>query len=155
MNPLQQAPQVKPGEAIPEGWQPFDMPETFIDYVGPFYRKREAVGMRLGLRIEQRHCNRLPFAHGGMLSAVCDVLISLAALRAAKPTSGGVTASMNVDFLGTAKKGAWLEGYATPRRVGRQLVFVDCVLSADGKEVVRATGIWKVGLPESIPAAGQ
>jgi acyl-coenzyme A thioesterase 13 len=153
MNSPEHFPQQAPREPIPEGWQTFDMPDTFIDYVGPFYRKREPGGMRLGLRIEQRHCNKLPFAHGGMLSAMCDVLISFCAAKASKSTSGGVTASMNVDFLGAAKKGAWLEGYATPRRVGRQLVFVDCVLTADGKEAVRATGIWKVGRPESIPTA--
>jgi uncharacterized protein (TIGR00369 family) len=153
MNPSQRPPQSSaPSVAIPEGWQLFDMPDTYINHIGPFFRKREAVGMRLGLRIEQRHCNKLPFCHGGMLSAVCDVLISFCAARATKSTSGGVTASLNVDFLGAAKKGAWLEGCATPRRVGRQLVFVDCVLSADDREVVRATGIWKVGRPESIPA---
>jgi len=139
--------------AVPEGWEPFEAPKTFIDFVGPFHRKREANGMRLGLRVEQRHCNKLPFCHGGMLSAVCDILISFCALRASKSETGGVTASMNVDFLGSVKKGAWLEGHAVPRRVGRQLVFVDCVLYADGREAVRATGIWKVGRPESIAKA--
>lgn len=126
----------------PEGWEPFSAPDTFIDFVGPLHRKREAKGMRLGLRVEQRHCNRQPFCHGGMLSALCDMLISFSALRESK-APGGVTVNMNVDFLGIVARGTWLEGVAIPRKIGKQLVFVDCTLYADGKEAVRANGIWK------------
>ena len=128
--------------AVPEGWEPFSAPDTFIDFVGPFHRKRESEGMRLGLRVEQRHCNRQPFCHGGMLSALCDMLISFTALRATK-APGGLTVTMTVDFLGTVWRDSWLEGLAVPRKIGNQLVFVDCTLYSDGKEAVRANGIWK------------
>lgn len=140
---------IEPASAgAPEGWEPFSAPDTFIDFVGPLHRKREGKGMRLGLRVEQRHCNRQPFCHGGMLSALCDMLISFSALRESK-APGGVTVNMNVDFLGIVARGAWLEGYAVPRKIGNQLVFVDCTLYADGKEAVRANGIWKPRRAES------
>ena len=135
---------------VPEGWGPYQSSAAFIDRVGPVYRKREIDAFCLGIRVDSHHCNKSLSCHGGMLSALCDMLVSHCAFQASKSETGGVTVSLNIDLLSTVRKGVWLEGRARPRKIGRSLVFVDCTLVAQGRDVVRATGIWKVGRPESV-----
>ena len=55
-----------------------------------------------------------------------------------------VTINLSLDYLAAAKVGEWLEAHVTPRRMGRQLAFGDCVLRVGEREVLRATGIFSV-----------
>jgi len=53
-----------------------------------------------------------------------------------------VTVNLSLDYLAAARVGEWLEAHVTPRRLGKQLAFGDCVLRVGEREVLRATGIF-------------
>ena len=52
--------------------------------------------------------------------------------------------SLTVDFLKPANAGDWIEARSRVDRVGGTLAFADCALTVDGREVVRARGVWVV-----------
>ena len=62
----------------PDGFEPFAYSSAFLDAVGPLYQGARSDGsLLLGLRIEERHCNRRGFAHGGLLVTLADLVLGL------------------------------------------------------------------------------
>ncbi|HAB06707.1 MAG TPA: thioesterase, partial [Alcanivorax sp.] len=59
------------------------------------------------------------------------------------PLKGLVTVSLNLDFLGSARIGQWLEFRADLTRTGRSLSFAGATVLADGQPCARATGVFK------------
>ncbi len=117
--------------------------ESFFQVLGDIYGRDQADGtLLLAMRVLQRHTNRLGIPHGGMLATFADgaLGINLSRLRGAE--SPIVTVNLSLDYLSSAKVGDWLEAHVTPRKVGRQLAFGDCVLMVGERAVLRATGVF-------------
>jgi acyl-coenzyme A thioesterase PaaI-like protein len=58
----------------PEGFAPFPFTTGFVGVNGPLYARRADGGrIHLGFRVEERHCNPMRIAHGGMLGLAQDV----------------------------------------------------------------------------------
>ena len=129
--------------AIPEGFRPFAYSSAFLDAVGPLYPGATADGtLILGLRIEARHCNRRGFAHGGLLVTLADLVLGYA-LGSAGGQRGLLTVNLTADFAGAAQIGQWVEARADIQKATGSLAFANCYVSADGKRIVRASGIFK------------
>jgi uncharacterized protein (TIGR00369 family) len=133
---------------IPAGFDPVPMGGPFIAANGPFYVSSSDRGFRLGLRIERRHCNTMGHAHGGLLMAFCDMLMplamydnhpQLAPLRRFLPTVG-----LQIDFIGPAHAGDWLEGEPQVLKVTRSMVFAQGLVHAHGQLVARCSGSYKI-----------
>ncbi|HKU95023.1 MAG TPA: PaaI family thioesterase [Vineibacter sp.] len=138
--------------AIPEGFQPFSYSSAFLDAVGPLYEGKAADGtLVLGLRIEERHCNRRGFAHGGLLVTLADLVLGYS-LVGATGRRGGVTVNLTTDFAGAAQVGQWVEARADIQKATGALAFANCYLTVDGKRIVRASAIFKTP-PESDATA--
>lgn len=128
---------------VPEGFQPFSHTSAFLDAVGPLYQGEAADGtLVLGLRIEPRHCNRRGFAHGGLLVTLADLILGYS-LGTAGGRRGLVTANLTADFAGAAQLGQWVEARADVQKATGSLTFANCYVTADGKRIVRASGIFK------------
>ena len=129
--------------AIPEGFQPFAYSSAFLDAVGPLYQGATTDGtLILGLRIEPRHCNRRGFAHGGLLVTLADLVLGYS-LGSAGGQRGLLTVNLTADFAGAAQIGQWVEARADIQKATGSLAFANCYVSADGKRIVRASGIFK------------
>ncbi|MCW5749207.1 MAG: PaaI family thioesterase [Alphaproteobacteria bacterium] len=128
---------------IPEGFEPFAYSSAFLDAVGPLYERKAADGaLLLGLRIEARHCNRRGFAHGGLLVTLADLVLGYS-LGSAGAQRGLLTVNLTTDFAGAAQVGQWVEARADIQKASGSLAFANCYITADGRRIVRASGIFK------------
>ena len=80
--------------------------------------------------------------HGGVLMSLADL-----AMGAGSFAAGGehpcATIAFDAQFLAAARPGALLLAEARQLRRVRMLSFMDCALWAGGRQVLRASGIWK------------
>jgi len=135
---------------IPAGFAPFKLSMGFIGANGPLYGKWEDEHLFLGFRVEMRHCNPGQVCHGGMLATFADMFIPIAARYQAKTDMGFLpTVNLTCDFLAPAPLGAWVEGRADPLKVTKNLLFAHGIATADGKPILRASGIFKITAPTS------
>jgi uncharacterized protein (TIGR00369 family) len=141
----------------PEGFEPLPMGGEFIAVNGPFYLRHEGDLVRLGFRVEPRHCNPLGICHGGMMASFCDMLLPVTAHRRVPDLARHFlpTINLQIDYLAAAPDGAWVEGEAEVLRATRSIVFVQGLVRADGTPAARVSGIFKVGpvfWPDRKPA---
>lgn len=123
----------------PIGFMPFTAPSPYVQRLGPMFCRTEPDGrFTLGLRVRHEHANLHGIAHGGMLATVVDNALGWNVASLGDPV---VTVHLSIDFLQSARVGAWLEARIEYRRKGSRLTFADVLLYADAVCVVRATGI--------------
>lgn len=134
--------------AVPAGFIEFPFPpmEHFLALTGPLYVKRDGKKLVLGMRVEKRHCNIAGMCHGGMLMTFADMQLGIGAKFESEEDVGfSPTVSMTADFLSPAVSGAWIEGRTDLLRSTRNFLFCQCMISANGGPVLRASGIMKLG----------
>ncbi|MFT3754472.1 MAG: PaaI family thioesterase [Pseudoxanthomonas sp.] len=140
--------------APPEGYAPCDLRIGFVDLIGPLQRRIVDGVEWFGLRIEPRHANRGPMAHGGLLASFADIVLGRAAMLASQPRRGCVTVNLSIDYLRSAPLGAWLETTACVERSGNSMAFLSCRILADDEVCALAHATLKyLDLPPKKPAA--
>jgi acyl-coenzyme A thioesterase PaaI-like protein len=75
---------------------------------------------------------------------VADLMLGYGAAFSQDPPLRLTTASMSVDFAGSAQVGDWGRGRADIQRIGRTLAFVNAYLWVDGRRIVRASSVFAV-----------
>ena len=132
---------------VPEGFKPRHFGDGFIGVNGPLYTRRTDAGLQMGFRVEPRHTNPMNICHGGMMASFCDMLLPISAQHLAKEAHGRFcpTVSLQIDYLAMAPLGAWVQGEAQVLRVARTLIFMQGLVTADGVNVARASGVFKIG----------
>lgn len=132
---------------IPEGFVALPFRTGFVGVNGPLHVRRGADGrVHMGFRVEERHCNPMGTAHGGMLATFADMQLPFAIrFQSDLPNHFLPTINLTLDFLAPAKLGAWIEGETQVLRKTRKLVFAQCLVTADGEAALRASGIFKIG----------
>ena len=138
---------LSPAPAIPEGFKPRNFGDGFISANGPLYTRRGERGLVMGFRVEPRHCNPMKICHGGMMATFCDMLLPMSAHLQAKELAGRFlpTISLQVDYLAPSPLGSWVQGEGQVLRVTRSLVFMQGLVTADGQNVARVSGTFKLG----------
>jgi uncharacterized protein (TIGR00369 family) len=131
---------------VPEGFKAIPL-NGFAGASGPLYGKLESDRLILGFRVELRHCNPANICHGGMLMTFADMLLGMGSNVQAKLGRFLPTVNMTSDFLAPAPLGCWVEGRTEVLRTTRNLVFAQCLVTADGAPAMRASGILKLGQP--------
>jgi uncharacterized protein (TIGR00369 family) len=132
---------------IPEGFKPRRFGEGFIAVNGPLYVKKLDPGILLGFRVEARHCNPMGICHGGMIATFCDMLLPISAHYLSQDLARRFlpTINLQVDYLAGSPRGAWVQGEAQLLRATRSMVFMQGLVTADGHNVARVSGIFKIG----------
>lgn len=131
---------------IPDGFRPLPIDIGFIGAIGPLYLKFREGELSLGFRVEERHCNPMRIAHGGMMCTFVDMLMPFSVF--ADGTIGSrflPTVHMSQEFLASAPLGSWVEGRGERLRATKNLVFAQCLVTADGELCMRASGVFKMG----------
>ena len=127
-----------------EGFQPLFRSSPVIDLIGPVYSRGEGVELVLGLRVEAKHCNMRGTLHGGILATLADVALGYTIAFSTQPPTGLITASLSLDFAGTAKVGDWLEAKVDVQKKGGRLAFANCYISVGEQRIVRASAVFVV-----------
>jgi len=131
---------------IPEGFRAARIPGEFLVANGPLYGKWTPESVVLGFRVQARHTNPMGICHGGMLATLCDMLVPLA--NGYRP--GGLrqflpTISLQIDYMGPAPLGAWVQGQAQVLKTTRNMLFGQGLVTADGALSLRFSGVFKLG----------
>ena len=103
---------------------------------------------RLGFRVASRHINLFGFCHGGALATLADYQI--APLRRTGVVTGpfAPTLSLNIDYLGPARLGDWIEAETTLSRATGRYLFTQALLSNSDGPVARSTAIYAMSKGE-------
>lgn len=131
-------------ERVPEGFERHTRRSGLTDPWEPIYARRAAGGVNLGIRASGAHANSRGFVHGGLISALADNAMGLSCGQSVDNTSGLVTVSLSVDFVGSAKVGQWLEIRPDVVKAGRTLCFATALVLADDVVCARASAVFKV-----------
>lgn len=129
----------------PEGFAPQTGRGAFTTHNGPYFTRPSDTGVAQAFYALARHCNAVGLIHGGMLSAFLDGLLAGAAGRATGSTP--VTVHLSIDFLDMGRAGDWVIGEARVTRSTRDLAFVEGQASVKGRDLARATGVFKLLRP--------
>jgi uncharacterized protein (TIGR00369 family) len=125
----------------PEGFKMMTGRGEFSTRNGPYYVRSVEVGVEQAFFAASHHCNGFGIVHGGMLAAFLDGLLAHAAHKGTdRPV---VTIQLSINYLSSARKGDWVIGEARQTRVTRDVTFVEARLHVDGRDVVRASGVFK------------
>ncbi len=115
----------------------------------PLYARETAEAVQLAVEIREAHCNARGFAHGGLVSALADNAMGLSAVRLARQQAGqekasGVTVTLALDYLDTARIGDWLEVRPSVLKLGRTLAFVECRVVCGERLVARGNASFRM-----------
>lgn len=126
----------------PEGFVLQSGRGAFTTHNGPYFARPSDSGVAQAFYALARHCNGVGLIHGGMLSAFLDGLLAGAAARATGSTP--VTVHLSIDFLDMGRAGDWVIGEARLTRATRDLAFVEGQASVSGRDLARASGVFKL-----------
>ncbi len=132
-------------QPVPGGFRPIERASPFIELIGPLYERTRDGTLTLGLRIEGKHANRRGICHGGVLATLADVALGYTMGVTTGGKSSLVTASLTIDYAGSARVGDWVEAQVEVQRVGARLGFANCYLLAGEQRIVRASAIFALG----------
>lgn len=116
-------------------------------YAGPFWRlsaDANGMGARYAFIVQPKHMNGSGSVHGGLLMTFADVAMSRTARHAAGVDSCN-TVSLTADFIGPGKLGDLIEAIVRVTRRTRTMVFQSADITAGGRVLMAATGLWKIG----------
>lgn len=132
---------------IPPGFRPVTMGGQFMAINGPLYARWTGSQVLMGFRVEARHCNPLDNCHGGMLASFADMLLPVVTIYQKRGTERRFlpTINLQIDYLGAAPLGSWVQGEGQLLRETRNLAFVQGLVTADGEPALRVSGIFKQG----------
>jgi uncharacterized protein (TIGR00369 family) len=130
---------------IPEGFAHHFRPSPITAPWEPIYYKQTGEAIILGLRVAERHTNSRGFAHGGLLTTLADNAMGLSC--GAKRDGGQtrlLTAGLSIDFISSAKIGQWLAVEPEVIKLGGNLCFAQCFVTADGAICARASATFSI-----------
>lgn len=129
---------------IPEGFETIFRSSPFLDLLGPLYNKRTDSCLVIGFRAVEKHCNARGLVHGGVLSSLADIALGYNAAFSEEQPIPMVTASLTIDYAGTAKLGDWIEIESDVQKVGRRMAFANCYFVVEAKRIARASCVFNV-----------
>ncbi len=137
---------------VPPGFRVIRAGGPFTTSNGPLYLHHAADVVKIGFRVEDRHCNPMGMCHGGMLATFADMLLPLVAHRMAPELRDRFlpTVSLQIDYLSPAALGDWVEGQAQVLKVTRRMAFVQGTATSGGVMALRCSGVFKIG--PAVPA---
>ena len=129
---------------LPDGFETIFRSSPFLDLLGPIYNTKTDKGLVSGLCVQAKHCNAREQLHGGVLSSLADVALGYNAAFSSEQPTPIVTASLTVDYVGSAKLGDWVEVITDVQKVGRRMAFANCYFVVEGNRIARASGVFTV-----------
>jgi uncharacterized protein (TIGR00369 family) len=130
---------------IPDGFERHFRQSPLTAPWEPIYSKRTENAVIIALRLAEPHTNSRGLVHGGLITSLADNAMGLSC--GARLEGGGsrlLTVSLSIDFIGSAKVGQWLAVETDVIKLGSNLCFAQCFVTADGARIARANGTFSV-----------
>ncbi|MGA8899159.1 MAG: PaaI family thioesterase [Bradyrhizobium sp.] len=124
------------------GWTVMET-SGFLNLIGPLWHRAVNGNHEYAISAQDKHHNRRGLVQGGVLMTLADRASGMIArLVSGRPTLA--TVQMDVHFIDSGKIGELL--IATPRvvRATRSLIFTTTEVTAGGRVVATASGVFKV-----------
>lgn len=126
-----------------EGYKPFRLQGEFAAIYGPMHYRRDDDGRFVcGLATHAGHDNSNGVTHGGVLFAFADDAMGRAVSSTSRRYSS--TIALDVQYLGRAPLGAWIEGRATITGMDDDHCFIRCRVDHDDGPLLQAAGVWRL-----------
>jgi len=124
------------------GWTVVDT-SGFLSLIGPLWHRVSNGDHEYAILAEDKHHNRRGLVQGGVLMTLADRASGMIArLVSAKPTLA--TIQMDVHFVDSGRIGELLVAKPRVVRATRSLIFTTAEVTAGGRCVVTASGVFKV-----------
>jgi acyl-coenzyme A thioesterase 13 len=135
---------------VPEGFEPLFRTSPFLDCTGPYFYKKTGDSFVVGLRVLAKHTNVRGTLHGGLISTLADISLGYVTAFSSEPRLHMATASMSIDFAGSAKLGDWVESHVTVIRRGSRLAFASALIQTNDKPIARASAVFAVQADDEV-----
>jgi acyl-coenzyme A thioesterase 13 len=129
---------------VPEGFGPLFRTSPLLDALGPFYGKGTGADLVIGLRAAEKHTNSRGTVHGGVLATIGDIALGYTMAFSSDPPRRATTASLTIDYIGSAKTGDWIEARVDKYKIGKTLAFANAYLTVNDTQVARVSAVFSV-----------
>jgi acyl-coenzyme A thioesterase PaaI-like protein len=133
-----------------ERWARLSGGGPFFDLIGPHFARYDGLEpdepVRVGMRLELKHCNARHVAHGGFLTAMFDNALAQALLVACKVDWNIPTINLVTDFLAPALENDWLETRMRVSHTSRRMAFLGGEIRSARSPVLRGQAIFRIKL---------
>ncbi|MDA0367458.1 MAG: PaaI family thioesterase [Proteobacteria bacterium] len=127
----------------PEGFAPRPSDDSFNDTMGPVFVSTSGPPWRMGLWATAKHQNPHGMLDGGLIMALADHAIGFNIFQSVAGGTSFATIGLNVDFVAGGRLGEWIEAVPEIVRKTRTLAFAKARVTADGRLIATASGVWK------------
>lgn len=131
-------------EQVPAGFGPILRSSPVLDALGGFHSKGAGAALEIGLVVGERHCNSRGTVHGGVLATLADIGMGYLMVFGSEPPRRMTTASLTIDYTGSAKIGDWIDVRMDTPKIGRQIAFANARLMVGERQVARASAVFAV-----------
>lgn len=134
---------------VPDGYERHFRRSGLTDPWEPLYSRKFKDRVQIGLFLDEQHCNSRGFVHGGLVAALSDNAMGLSCVfalsEAGRHVKGGlVTISLGTDYLGSAKRGEWLEIDPEAVKVGGSICFARAIVRSNDAPIAMANATFKI-----------
>jgi acyl-coenzyme A thioesterase 13 len=129
---------------IPAGFAPIFRTSPFLETIGPLYSVGSGATLMIGMRVQEKHTNARGSLHGGVLASIADIALGYGLGTSTNPPTSMVTASLSVDFAGSAQIGDWVQTSLDIQKVGSRMAFANVYFSVGNQRIARASGVFLV-----------
>ena len=130
--------------SIPAGFAPIFRTSAFLETIGPLYSVGSGATLMIGMRVQEKHTNARGTLHGGVLASIADIALGYGLATSTTPPTSMVTASLSVDFAGSAQIGDWVETTLDIQKIGSRMAFANVYFSVGSERIARASGVFLV-----------
>ncbi len=134
---------MKPADLAADGWSDLEVTH-FSATAGPYWVRRDADGVEVGLLSDERHSNgHLGTVHGGVLMSFADIALGVRVTEAiGAPLCA--TSQLSFHFTGAATIGSFITCRPELVRKTSQLVFVRGLFRSGERIIGTADGIFSI-----------
>jgi uncharacterized protein (TIGR00369 family) len=136
----------------PEGFEPADFSGAYLKNGGPYYIKKGEHGWLVGLRVAPGHTNYIDIAHGGVISTLADVALSLQVYLSERPNPAVTTTTLTTNFLAPGRLGDWLVADGIIDRQGKRVAHVHGSICCGDRLLATMSGVFNIHRPNQVPA---
>ena len=129
---------------IPDGFKQAPNMGGYNDTIQPFFYNKDNKEMRMGLVVQEHHCNGAGLCHGGALVTFIDNVLSMGLSHHIGIMEFRPTINITTDFVGAAKNGQWIESRIEFVHTTASLGFIATTITGPEGPVVRANGQFKL-----------
>lgn len=129
---------------IPDGFKQAPDMGGYNDTIQPFFYNKDNNEMRMGLLVQEHHCNGAGLCHGGALITFIDNVLAMGLSHHIGIMEFRPTINITTDFVGAAKNGQWIESRIEFVHTTASLGFIATVITGPEGPVVRANGQFKL-----------